>query len=188
MISFKWNIIWQIHHLSLSLSFLRLFYFSRRNYRETSALLVCCSGSRLYFQQCVTRHALTPAVYFCNVYSPCKNKKDPNAGAAGCRGGSRRDAGNYTDDRERVLLQRTWRVSLFYHEVRTLEVSRMRKERSALNLFVHTAVSVCERFPKNCGKEIDSPTLSRWFLTCITCIETIHYEMIKYVMNVKMLK
>ncbi|EFN62531.1 hypothetical protein EAG_13846 [Camponotus floridanus] len=38
-----------------------------RNYRETSALLVCCSGSRLYFQQCVTRHALTPAVYFCNM-------------------------------------------------------------------------------------------------------------------------
>lgn len=37
------------------------------------------AGSGLYFQQCVIRHALTPVVYFCDVYSPRENKKkDPN--------------------------------------------------------------------------------------------------------------
>lgn len=143
------------------------FYFSRRNYRETSALLVCCSGSRLYFQQCVTRHALTPAVYFCNVYSPCKNKKYPTARAAGCRGGSRMREIIPTTAREATSKKLRGLVILLSRGSHT-PVWRMRKEKSALNLFVRVAISVCEHFPKNSKKKkkkIGPLTLSRLFLT-----------------------
>lgn len=163
MISLKWNIIWQIH-LSLSLSFLPLFYFSRRNYRETSALLVCCSGSRLYFQQCVTRHALTPAVYFCNVYSPCKNKKDSNAGTAGCRGGSRMRGIIPTTAKE-CHFKELCEVSLFYyHEVG----ARGKKDR--LWIFSFAWQFLFANVFRKIAKKIDSPTLSRWFLICIICV------------------
>lgn len=42
------------------------------------------NSSGLYFQQCVTQHALTRAVYFCDVYSLCKNKKKGFDCAVGC--------------------------------------------------------------------------------------------------------
>jgi len=74
-----------IDNLPLPSSLLhRPFYFFERNYRETSALLVLRSRSGLYFQQCVIWHALTPVVYFGDVYSPRENKKRPER-AAGCR-------------------------------------------------------------------------------------------------------
>lgn len=116
----------------------RPFYFSSRNYRETSALLVRRSRSGLYFQQCVIRHALTPVVYFCDVYSPRgKKKKMPNEQRDVDEGPGCKEL--YRRPRE-CHFKENCGVSLFYrHKVQPRDISdfwHSRKERSALNLSI----------------------------------------------------
>lgn len=74
------------------------------------------AGSGLYFQQCVIRHALTPVVYFCDVYSPRENKKKNIQTSSGMSTRAQ-DARNYTDDRESATSKNCGVLLFCCHEI-----------------------------------------------------------------------